>query len=99
MPRLQWDDRRIEYHVALEKYRKQNFNVINPAKGGVVKEETQTSPEVVRESLDKNEAPALSDNKAVLPKRLIVCGQYRDLATDHPHVSAEYPFCALVDMS
>ena len=61
VPRLHWDDRRIEYQVAVHK--------MNQAKS-----------RYSDDFQDKQDGPTFqAEAQALLPKKLIVCGRYRDL--------------------
>ncbi len=61
VPRLPWDDRRIEYQIAIQR--------MSQAKGRY--------PDNFQYKL---ECPLFQvETQAVLPKKLIVCGRYRDL--------------------
>lgn len=62
VPRLNWDDRRIEYQIALQKYNNQQNH------------KSESMPNLNNIGLQYS-----PETQAVLPKKLIVCGRYRNL--------------------
>lgn len=87
IPRLDWDDRRIEYDMIAEKYAKE----ASPNEAGV-------SPSAFISFADPNNNAA----QQKLPPKLIVSGQYQNLLKkedgDNSFKSEkQWPFVALVD--
>lgn len=92
VPRLNWDDRRIEYQIALQKYNNGQQN---------------SSKAACDQSIPSNNLSNLSmqfaqESQALLPKKLIVCGRYRNLDVleqkSRPGADQEQPFVALIDL-
>ena len=83
VPKLNWDDRRIELQMALQKQNQQK-NSDSETNFGSLSFQNQR------------------ENQVILPKKLIVCGRYRNLDPSElkfsPSAEIEQPFVALIDL-